>query len=321
MDKNIIEISDLTKKYGDTVVVDRLNLSIQKGEVFGLLGPNGAGKSTTIRMLLGLTELTNGTVNVGGYSAQYQPFKVKEIVGYLPEDVGFYNHLTAYQNLMFTAKLNKIPITEANKRITHLLALVGLSNEGKKKVGIYSRGMKQRLGMADVLIKKPQVIILDEPTLGLDPKGMKELLDQIKNLSKNEGLTVLFSSHHLHQVQHICDRIGLFVKGKLIASGDMHDLSLKLFAESPLIIKAGIKTAINGSQQLEMLKDELSKIRGVTELQYRANEFVINCKKDVSDEIANVIVSSKIGLVSLNKNEYGLNDIYNKYFEGGEHGE
>ena len=147
--------------------------------------------------------------------------------------------VNGFENLMFTARLNRIPPEEAEQKAEQLLARVGLSEAGKKKTGKYSRGMLQRLGLADVLIKNPEVIILDEPTLGIDPKGVREFLELIVGLSREEGLTVLFSSHDLHQVQQVCDRVGLFVSGKLLAEGDIQTLSKKLFAKSPYIIEAG----------------------------------------------------------------------------------
>src|SRR5208283_1858625 len=210
---------DLTKKYGSFTAVNNLSLNIHKGEVFGLLGPNGAGKSTTILMLLGLTDPTSGLVSVCGINSTMNPIDVKRKVGYLPEDVGFYDNRTGMENLLYTARLNGIADREALQRAEKIMERIGLADAVNKKAGKYSRGMRQRLGLADVLIKNPEVIILDEPTIGIDPKGVREFLELIVQLSKAEGLTVLFSSHHLHQVQQVCDRVGLLVNGKLIAEG------------------------------------------------------------------------------------------------------
>lgn len=215
MHTSIIEVSSLTKLYGNFTAVDSLSLSIEKGEVFGLLGPNGAGKSTTILMLMGLTEPTAGNIRVCGLDPVRNPIEIKRKVGYLPEDVGFYDDLTGLENLRYTARLNGIPELEANTKAHKLLYDVGLEEHINKKTGQYSRGMRQRLGLADVLIKDPEVIILDEPTLGIDPAGIREFLDLIIRLSKDEGITVVFSSHHLQQVQQVCDRIGIFSKGKM----------------------------------------------------------------------------------------------------------
>ena len=168
-------------------------------------------------MMLGLTEPTAGSVMVCGINSTTHPIEVKRKVGYLPEDVGFYDDMTGIENLVYTAQLNGIAKEEAVQKAVQLLDRVGLSNDGKKKAGKYSRGMRQRLGLADVLIKEPEVIILDEPTSGIDPSGVREFMDLIRQLSHKDGQTVLFSSHHLDQVQQVCNRVGLFSSGKLLA--------------------------------------------------------------------------------------------------------
>lgn len=217
MSQHVIELTGLTKKYSGFTAVNDLNLTVEKGDIFGLLGPNGAGKSTTILMMLGLTEPTAGSVMVCGINSTTHPIEVKRKVGYLPEDVGFYDDMTGIENLVYTAQLNGIAKEEAVQKAVQLLDRVGLSNDGKKKAGKYSRGMRQRLGLADVLIKEPEVIILDEPTSGIDPSGVREFMDLIRQLSHKDGQTVLFSSHHLDQVQQVCNRVGLFSSGKLLA--------------------------------------------------------------------------------------------------------
>jgi ABC-2 type transport system ATP-binding protein len=322
---NIIELVDLTKKYGSFTAVDHLNLAIRKGEIFGLLGPNGAGKSTTILMMLGLTEPTHGSVKICGIDSAGDPIEVKRRIGYLPEDVGFYDDRTGFENLMFTALLNRISGKEAAQKAEQLLARVGLSGDEKKKTGKYSRGMRQRLGLADVLIKNPEVIILDEPTMGIDPTGVREFLELIVELSKEEGVTVLFSSHHLHQVQQVCDRVGLFVSGRLLAVGDIHTLSQKLFTGSPYIIEAGISHAAPNDQDSSgkkyttgWLTKVLQHIDGIIAVSLKNNIFHIECSGDSTPDIARAIVESGAGLNYLNKKEYGLDDIYYRYFEGGE---
>lgn len=216
MSRYVIELTGLTKRYGNFTAVDHLDLSIRKGEIFGLLGPNGAGKSTTILMMLGLTDPTEGKVEVCGINSTIYPIEVKKKVGYLPEDVGFYDDMTGIENLIYTAQLNGMPRKPAEEAAGELLEKVGLSENLHKKTGKYSRGMRQRLGLADVLIKHPEVIILDEPTSGIDPAGVQEFMDLIHRLSREQGLTVLFSSHHLNQVQQVCDRVGIFGSGKLL---------------------------------------------------------------------------------------------------------
>jgi ABC-2 type transport system ATP-binding protein len=324
VDGNIIELVDLTKRYGSFSAVNELTLSVRKGEIFGLLGPNGAGKSTTILMMLGLTEPTSGSAIVCGIDPVSNPIEVKRRVGYLPEDVGFYYNRTGFENLMFTAMLNKLSRNEAKQKVRQLLIRVGLSDAGEKKAGKYSRGMLQRLGLADVLIKNPEVIILDEPTLGIDPNGIREFLELIVALSREEGLTVLFSSHDLHQVQQVCDRVGLFVSGRLLAEGDIQTLSRRLFTKSPYVIEAGISvnSAVSTDADInkyssEWLRETLSRVDGIIAVSRKNDIFQIECSRDTTAEIARAIVGSGAGLNYLNKKEYGLNDIYYRYFEGG----
>jgi len=221
----VIQIEELTKRYGAQTAVDCLSLTVTAGEIFGFLGPNGAGKTTTMLMLLGLTEPTSGKARVCGYDPARDTIAVKKMIGYLPENVGFYDDMDARQNIRFIARLNGISDAVSGPRIGKLLDEVGLSSEAGKKVGAYSKGMRQRLGIAEVLIKGPKVIFLDEPTVGLDPDGTNRMLDLIQGLSRERKITIFFSSHLLEQVQRISDRIGIMIKGKLVAAGPLSELA------------------------------------------------------------------------------------------------
>jgi ABC-2 type transport system ATP-binding protein len=231
--RNVIETQDLTKVYGEQVAVNHLNLKINEGEVFGFLGPNGAGKTTTLLMLLGLSEPTSGKAWVCGFDPTREPLKVKRLVGYLAENVGFYDDMNAVQNLLFISRLNGIPDDLASNKIKELLKIVDLEVDPKKKVGEYSRGMRQRLGIAEVLLKDPQVVFLDEPTLGLDPDGSLQMLELIRSLSQDKKITVFFSSHLLDQVQKISHRVGIMIKGHLVAVGRIEDLAKEKFGVGP----------------------------------------------------------------------------------------
>jgi ABC-2 type transport system ATP-binding protein len=220
-----IETHELTKRYGTQIAVNALTLAVKQGEIFGFLGPNGAGKTTTLLMLLGLSEPTAGTARVCGHDPAREPLLVKRLVGYLPESVGFYEDMTAEQNLAYVARLNGLAKGPLPGKIAGLLEQVGLVAEARKRVGAYSRGMRQRLGIAEVLLKDPQVVFLDEPTLGLDPDGTQKMLDFIVGLSRDKGITVFFSSHLLDQVQRISDRVGIMLKGNLVAVGPIQDLA------------------------------------------------------------------------------------------------
>ena len=223
--KVIIETEGLTKIYNGEVAVDHLSLKVTEGEIFGFLGPNGAGKTTTLLMLLGLTEPTSGRATVLGLDPARDPIKVKSKIGYLQENMGFYNDLNASQMLRFVAELNGLPGSEIERRIDDALENVGLANESKKKIGAYSRGMRQRLGIAELLIKDSKVAFLDEPTLGLDPDATNRIMELIESLCRDKKMTILLSSHLLHQVQKICHRIGIMIKGCMVAQGPMDRLA------------------------------------------------------------------------------------------------
>ncbi|MBU5671833.1 ABC transporter ATP-binding protein [Paenibacillus brevis] len=322
----IIELEGLTKRYGDMTAVDHLNLRISKGEIFGLLGPNGAGKTTTILMMLGLTEPSTGQAKICGHDPVWEALSVKRKVGYLPDDVGFYDDRSAVDNLVYTARLNGLNKSEARERAYALLEKTGLSDSAGKKVGTFSRGMRQRLGLADVLIKQPEVIILDEPTLGIDPEGVRELLGLISSLSRDEGLTVLLSSHHLHQVQQICDRVGIFVKGRLIAAGDIRTLSNELNQDGNVFIEIG---AVSWPQGLTEQLQSLDGVKEILPLESAPGSFEVHavdgeqprlftivCSYDLTPLIAETVIRSQAELIYLRRKEFGLDDIYHRFFEG-----
>ena len=223
----LVETLELTKLYETFTAVDRLTFQVRRGEIYGLLGPNGAGKTTTILMLLGLTEPTSGAARVLGMDPAREPIAVKRRVGYMPDAVGFYDRLTARENLRFTARLNGIDPDAAESDITGLIEQVGLRSASAKRVGTYSRGMLQRLGIADALLKEPELLILDEPTMAIDPTGVAEMLDLIAGLVRERGIGVLLSSHLLAQAEGICDRAGIFFSGRLIAEGSVQELAAR----------------------------------------------------------------------------------------------
>jgi ABC-2 type transport system ATP-binding protein len=225
----IIETRELTKKYGHQTAVDRLTFSVDEGEIFGFLGPNGAGKTTTLLMLLGLTEPSAGSATVLGVDPTREPIKVKTKIGYLQENMGFYSDLNAIQMLQFVGELNGVTGEIAEARIDGALQAVGLFDEAAKKIGAYSRGMRQRLGIAELLIKDSKVAFLDEPTLGLDPDATNRMIELIRSLSRDKQMTILLSSHMLHQVQKICHRIGIMIKGRMVAQGPIDVLAQEKF--------------------------------------------------------------------------------------------
>jgi len=223
--RRVIETNELTKVYNGDVAVDHLSFAVSEGEIFGFLGPNGAGKTTTLLMLLGLTEPTSGSARVLGLDPTRDPIKVKATIGYLQENMGFYADLNAVQMLRFVAELNGLTGSEIDGRIEDALRNVGLAKESKKKIGAYSRGMRQRLGVAELLIKDSKVAFLDEPTLGLDPDATNRIMELIEGLGRDKKMTILLSSHMLHQVQKMCNRVGIMIKGQMVAQGPMDQLA------------------------------------------------------------------------------------------------
>ena len=306
--KVVIETNDLTKRYDGVTVVDRLNLHVREKEIFGLLGPNGAGKTTTILMLLGLTEPTAGSARVYEYNPTREPLKVKRLVGYLPEKVGFYDNLTARENLTFIAELNNISYNDANRKIDELLDMVGIGDVGNLAVGKFSRGMKQRLGIADVLIKSPKVAFLDEPTAGLDPEGINQINNIIANLPQM-GATVILSSHQLYQVQRICHSIGILSKGKTVIEGTLDQLGREALAGGSYRIE--VATAQPNPQLIEMV----GKIPGVRKVEAEGNLLQVSADSDLRAEIAKVVVQSDTPLIEMKIQEFSLDDIYMKYFQ------
>jgi ABC-2 type transport system ATP-binding protein len=307
MNNLVLETKRLTKHYGDFVAVDNLNLSIKKGEVFGLLGPNGAGKTTTILMLLGLTEPTSGEVRVLGYDPARRPLSVKARVGYMPDQVGFYDELTARENLNYIAKLNGIPRDQTKSRVEEAIERVHLTDVIDKRVGTFSRGMRQRLGLADVLIKNPQLIIMDEPTQGLDPELAHEFLDLIHSL-KEEGTTILLSSHLLHQVQIICDRVGLFTRGRMVLQGTVPELARK-------VLGGAYRVQIEADGPAAKLKKALEAVQAVNKVSQSNGVFEVEAQKDIRADAAEAVIKAGGRLQGLTVESQSLDDIYTRYFE------
>ncbi|MGD8366642.1 MAG: ABC transporter ATP-binding protein [Desulfobacterales bacterium] len=224
-DNILIETENLTKVYNGRTAVDRLSFHLIEGEVFGFLGPNGAGKTTTLLMLLGLTEPTAGTVRVLGLDPCRNPIAVKSQIGHLQENMGFYGDLNAWQMLEFIADLNGIPKAAARERCERALQTVGLLDDAGKSIRTFSRGMRQRLGIAELLIKECRIAFMDEPTLGLDPDATNRMMDLVEQLCRESRMTVLLSSHLLHLVQRICHRVGIMIRGQMVACGPVEQLA------------------------------------------------------------------------------------------------
>lgn len=310
MENYIITTKNLIKKYGTKTAVDKLNLNIEKGSIYGLLGPNGAGKSTIILMILGLTEPTDGFISVAGFNPIKEPLKIKRITGYLPEKVGFYEDMNAFQNLEYTGQLNGIPAKVLTRKIEESLKIVGLENDRKKIIKYYSKGMKQRLGIADVLIKDPELVIFDEPTEGLDVEVANQILETIRDLNKTKQITFLISSHQLNLVQRICDKVGIMSNGKLIGEGNVKELSDSTFGGS----KYQIEVEIIGN--IKNVSEKINNLKGVKSVSVTENSLLIGTDEDIRQEISKAITSlDNVILTKMNMKDFSLEDIYLNYFK------
>jgi ABC-2 type transport system ATP-binding protein len=306
MSTSIIEAKGLSKRYGQTIAVDALDLTVEKGEVFGLLGPNGAGKTTSILLFLGLTEPSAGQVRVLGLDPLREPLSVKRRVGYLPDSVGFYDNMTARENLAYIARLGSIPAREAQRRIAQALDRVHLNDVADRRVATFSRGMRQRLGIADLLVKACEVAILDEPTSGLDPQSTQELLDLIGKLAR-DGITIVLSSHLLSMVQMICTRVALFHQGKVGLVGKVGDLARQVLGGSYVIeVEAG------GCDTVSLVQG----LAGVTSATGIGSDVTrVDADRDVRGDIARTIVEAGGALTRLSMDRSSLDEVYVRYFE------
>jgi ABC-2 type transport system ATP-binding protein len=306
MSENVIEAIGLTRRYDNATVVDRISFAVGRGEVFGLLGPNGAGKTTTILMMLGLTEVSDGSIRVLGHDPTREPLAVKRAVGYLPDEVGFYDNLSAAENLAYTARLLGLSATERRTRIADALGRVRLRDVADKRVATFSRGMRQRLGLAEIVMKRAQIAILDEPTSGLDPQATEEFLEMIRTL-KAEGVTVLLSSHLLERVQRVCDRVALFQNGRIALMGTVTDLARQ-------VLGGGFAVEVEATGI--GLADRLAAVAGVRKVeQTERDRYRLIADRDVRSDAAKAVVNGGGALRQLSVEEPSLDAIYAHYFQ------
>ncbi len=310
-DDTIIAATGLRKLYGKVAAVDGIDLSIKRGEIFGLLGPNGAGKTTTILMLLGLTEASGGSITVAGFNPMREPLEVKRHVGYLPDSVGFYDNLSARENLRYTGRLAQIARRELEDRIDDGLKRVRLLDVANNKVATFSHGMKRRLGLAEVIMKRAEIAILDEPTSGLDPQATFEFLDMIRSL-KADRVAVLLSSHLLDQVQAVCDRVALFNHGKIAIEGTVEALSQQVLGGG-----YGVEIEATGND-LSRVIGSINGVQRVTEAS--PGKYHLVAARDIRAELGAAIVASGGALMRLDHIEPSLDTVYRHYFEGQHHG-
>lgn len=293
----MIRAENLTKKFQDITAVDSINVSIDKGDVFGFLGPNGAGKTTVINMMTGIIVPTSGRCYIHDMDIVEKPIEVKKIIGYLPDNPGFYNNLTGRQTLEYFSYLFGIEKDERDKRTKKLLSRVGLSGVNCK-VGDYSRGMRQRLGIAQALINDPEVIFLDEPSTGLDPEGMKMLRELIHELAAS-GKTTFFSTHVIEDVPQVCNKIGIISAGKVIATGSPEEVRHKLRG----IDCRNIVVKVKGKMP------ELST-GGIINIRYFNDGAIIQTRGNITEQISIEITRKGSTIIELNDTNGSMGDLF-----------
>ncbi|MFA5364425.1 MAG: ABC transporter ATP-binding protein [Candidatus Bathyarchaeia archaeon] len=309
MSEPIIQTHQLTKRYKEITAVNGLDITVNEGEIVGFLGPNGSGKTTTLLMLMGLSIPTSGTATVGGFNVVSSSKSVRQIAAMLPEGAGYYDDMTARQNLRYIGQLNEIPANEVEKRIDYLLEAVDLVEWADTKVEKYSRGMKQRLGIMQVLIKNPRVAFFDEPTLGLDPKATKELREILIRLNKENSLTILLSSHLLYEIEQTCQRVIIIRKGKLVAADAIEDLAKHLSKDKPTL---EIELTTVTSDLVQKIKD----ISGVTSVDRDGRKLYVYTEINNAREISETITKSGSTILLLKPKEYNLEEIFLNFYQG-----
>ena len=314
--KNMIEVKNVTKKYGDFTAVEKMNFNIQEGEIIGLLGPNGAGKSTTMNMLTGFIEPSEGQIIIDGYDMTKKPQKAKKQIGYMPEGVPLYNDLTVKEFINYMADLKMVAKKDKKQNIQKVIEQTNLNDVQNKLIKNLSRGYKQRVSMAGALIGEPKILILDEPTVGLDPKQITEIRTLIKSLGKTH--TVILSSHILSEVSQICEKVIIINKGKLIAIASPKELEEKVKKENSVTVTVEAKNknieditkAIIGVKKINLVKDNED---GTKEYLIISEENI-----DIRKEIFEKYAREDITIYELKKQEATLEDAFMKLIEGGE---
>lgn len=281
---NIVEITNTTKRYDDKLVVDNINMNIEKGKIFGLLGPNGAGKSTLISMICGLVKKDKGIIKIGNHDIDKDKIKAKEFIGLVPQDICLYEDLSGYDNLKFWGSMYKLRGLKLKERMNEVIEAAGLNEKIKEKVKTYSGGMKRRLNIAAAVMHHPEIIIMDEPTVGIDPQSRNHILEYTMNLNKNLGTTIIYTTHYMEEAEHLCSKLAIMDEGKIIAYGSKDDIKRMVTDEE------NAKIFVEGYKEEMELK--LKEIKGVRKVSYSSSELNLVLKN--SSESLNYVIENLI---------------------------
>ncbi len=312
----MIEVKNITKKYGKTLAVDDISFSIKEGEIVGLLGPNGAGKSTTMNMLTGFIEPTEGEITIDGFSMSKKPKQAKKLIGYMPEGVPLYTDLTVKEFVTYMAEIKQVKKDVRKEKVNEIIKNTGLEDVQSKLIKNLSRGYKQRVSMAGCLVGEPKILILDEPTVGLDPKQITEIRNLIKELGKTH--TVILSSHILSEVSQICNKVIIINKGKIVAIDTPQNLENKVSHNNSLYI-----TAEDLENKVESIKEKISEIEKIDKietLEDGTTKYIITAKGDVDlrKTLFAEFAKENITIYEMKKADTSLEDAFIQLIEGGD---
>lgn len=311
----MIEVKNVTKKYGKFIAVDNISFSINEGEIVGLLGPNGAGKSTTMNMITGFIEQTEGEIIVDGYDMLKKPKKAKKEIGYMPEGVPLYTDLSVKEFVTYMAEIKQVDKKTRKEKVEKIIEQTGLKDVEKKLVKNLSRGYKQRVSMAGALVGNPKILILDEPTVGLDPKQITEIRNLIKELGKTH--TVILSSHILSEVSQICNKVIIINKGKIVAVDTPENLENKVTNNNSVYVT--VEDPENKIKNVQEKIEEIQKIELVTENEDGTKQYVVEAKgeTDLRKTIFSEFAKENITIFEMKKADSTLEDAFMKLIEGG----
>lgn len=304
----MIEVTNLTKKYGDHIAVDHLSFRVEKGQIYGFLGPNGAGKSTTMNIITGYLAATEGTVTIDGKDIQKDPEEAKRAIGYLPELPPLYVDMTVREYLDFVAELKKVPKKERKQQIDEVMEMTQITDMQQRLIRNLSKGYRQRVGLAQAILGYPEVIILDEPTVGLDPKQIIEIRDLIRKLGENH--TVILSSHILSEVSAVCDHIMIIAHGKLVASDSPENLQKLMSGSMELNLEvkgsaAAVKSALQEISQIDRIEENTEASKNVAKLKVISKE-----NADIREQVFYALADAKLPILEMTHAEKSLEDIF-----------
>lgn len=300
----MLEVMDVTKTFKERTAVSRVNMYIEKGEIVGLLGPNGAGKSTTISMISSLIAPTEGEIYAGGFSVKKNRTNIRRMIGVVPQEIALFQDLTALENLRFFGRAYKLKGSELKERVAHVLDVVGLTERAGEFVKTYSGGMKRRLNIAVALLHEPELLIMDEPTVGIDPQSRSYILETVRELNRTKNMTIIYTSHYMEEVECLCDRIYIMDHGEIIAAGTKHELKAMLMEEDSIVVTL--------NQSADQLAEALKARDDITRVHVSGHEAVIAAKKDapVLETVIQLTRKNGVELKSVEVRSPSLEDVF-----------